>query len=288
MSKLLIKRHRNRNNYLLTKSGLWVRDFNQKCSPVDLNRFIDRSEYKFLMENEIDIRSQHIPEIGSEFLPTLSKVLIVSDGYRFNEERDLLHKLPADVCIIGTNRSLAKWHVDSEGIVKRRMDFYFVNNPYQQCMSYLPLHTYRPRCVCSVRTYPKFIKRYKGTCFYYVPTGNKAFGTKMGISHLLDDYRNPICGAICLARRCKVRRLALFCCDDAFRDERPAAVSLPNNLWMYPQHAVTHEVIGGLFHWLKDQEDLDIKIADHSSGPNYDNAPYIEADSLLEFFDEQT
>ena len=281
-----IKKHRNRNQYLLTNGGLWVRDFNQVCQPIDINNLTSCDDFRQLMQNEMDIRAMQIPEIGSEFLPTFPKVIIVSDGYDFNKKKHILYDLPSDVRIIATNRVLAKWDVSKDGTVKRKIDFYFVSNPYNECMSFLPSHNYRPRCICSIRTNPLFLKKYKGTCFYYIPTGDLGFGRKRSAVKSLDDYRNPICGAVSIAHRCNVRKLAFMCCDDVMKEGRPTMEQLSNGLWTYPQHHIMHQLLDGQVYWLKQQEDYKIEVVDHSSGPKYENISYIELDKLVEFFDD--
>ena len=274
------------NEYILTPSHHWVRNFNLAASPIDINHLINQPDQKLLADNEIFCLSQLVPEIGSDKLPNLNKVIIVSDGYQFNDKKHILYDLPKDVCIIGVNRSLAKWDIDDKGIVKRKMDFYFVNNPFSECMKYMPRHKYRPRCICSIRTNTSFLKKYKGQLFYYIPTPTIGFGRKQLVGKPLDDYRNPICGALSLAIRCGVQKLAFFCCDDVFAHERAGADKLPNGLWMYPQHRITHEILDGMLYWLRNKENDDIKIevVNHSSGPCYQDVNYIELGAIKDFF----
>lgn len=285
MGKPIIKRHSNRNQYILTKSGYWVRDFNQKAKPFDINKFTKKCDQKMLMDNETTILSKRIPEIGSDHLPTYSKGVIVSNGFRFNQIKEHLNELSRDVCIIGVNRSLANWHLSDDGFPLRKMDYYFANNPYAECIANIPTHTYRPRCVCSLRTNTQFVEKYNGMLFYYVPTPDESLGRRQSGIRPLDDYRNPICGAISLLARCNVKRLALVCCDDAFEDQRPASIQLPNGLWMYPQHNITNELVDGMLHWLKTSEGDDVRIVNSSAGPEYKNASYIEIEKLIEFFE---
>jgi hypothetical protein len=74
----------------------------------------------------------------------------------------------------------------------------------------------------------------------------------------------------------------MLCCDDSFEGERPGAVKLHNDLWMYPQHEISHSMISGMFNWYKKVKG--VKIADHSSGPIYEDAPYIPKEEILKFF----
>ena len=261
----VIKKHRNGNRYLLTPSGLWVRDFTRKVAPIDINNFIARTDYRRLRENEIEILSIKIPDIANEHVRKKSKCLIISDGYGFNEKKKILAQIPKDVYVIGTNRSLAKWK-DGDDFITRSMNLFIVNNPYRECMNCLPEHQYRPPCLASIRTYPKFLRKYNGPCYYYRPSMEKSLHRKVVIPYTIDDYRNPICAAVGMAYKIGVKKLALFCCDDAFKDERPAAEQLPNGLWMYPQHRAAHELIEGNLHWLNHEEGA-VNIKSHSSGP---------------------
>ncbi len=284
MTKPYIKHHTNRNDYLLA-GKTWVRDFTTNVKAVDLNHLIAVEDRRLVMENEYANLSMQIPFVGDEHFGSYTKCLIVSDGYGFMEKRHILHELPKDVCVIGTNRVLAKWKTNEAGIVKRRLDFFVANNPYKECMGILPDHNYRPRCIVSLRTYPNFVKRYKGTLYYYEPTRSLAFGKRRTPAIVIDDYRNPICAAIGLSYHFGVRKLGLLCCDDSFEGERPAAIKLPNELWTYPQHQMSHAIIDANLYWLKQQEDVAVEVVNHSSGPEYQWANYIQEDKVIEFFE---
>jgi len=279
-----VKRHPNRNRYVLTPSGLWVRDFTNRVAPVDINKFTNIGDHQSLIDNEIANLSLHVPSVSIEHFKEFPKCIIVSDGYDFIEKRAILEQLPQDVCIIGVNRSLAKWQVDDTGRISRRMDFYIVNNPYAECMAMLPTHAYRPTCITSLRTYPQFLRKYRGTLYYYEPTRCEQFGNPERSGKSVDDYRNPICAAVALAYHFGVRKLCLFCCDDSFKGDRPAAEQLDNELWMYPQHRIPHELVDGMLYWLKEQQDIEVKVVNHSSGPEYQRASYISSEDILEFF----
>lgn len=282
--KLIIKNHRNKNKYLLTPSGMWVRNLSTPAAAEDINDLIPESDYRTILENEMKNATLNIASIDAEsiFAPN---VIIVSDGYKFEEKQHILQKFPQDkVTIIGTNRALAKWARHT------RMDWYVANNPYRECMTYLPSHSYYPRCIVSNRTNPEFIKRYRarlGVVYRYTPVSDGKFASNyfQAPIYYVDDYRNSICAAMSLAFRWEVQRLMLFCCDSVFEGERPGAIQLPNGLWMYPQHEMAHDMIDGISYWLKSREHINVKIADHSAGPEYKNLTYINEDELLRFFD---
>lgn len=282
--KIIIKKHRNRNDYLLTPNGLWVRDFTKNVLPRDINNLTKREDYQLLVSNETAIRTLNIPEIGSEN-ETWKKCIIVSDGHNFDENKIILNQLPEDVCVIGVNRSLVKWKT-TDGLLKRKMNFFVVNNPYEECMRYMPAHGYRPKCIISSRTYTKFVKKYNGVMYKYIPVSDQIFSGESAKYYQIDDYRNPICAAIGLAYKFKVQKLVLFGCDDVFDHERPAAQQLPNGLWMYPQHFISHHLIDGSLYWLRHQEDYDVEARDCSYGPIYNNASYIKMSDIKDFFNE--
>jgi hypothetical protein len=278
--KKTIKKHTNKNHYLLTKNGFWVRDFTRHAYPVDINNITAKTEYRQLAHNEATIRAMNLASIDVEHVRA-TDIVIVSDGYKFEEKKHLLKTLPRKVMILGTNRTLAKWSPDL------RMDYFIANNPYQECMACLPPASYVPKCIVSARTFPEFVWRYRqrrGTLYRYTPVRESKFSGLMDAVYYIDDYRNPICAAIGLAHRFGVRRLMLFCCDDAFEGERPAAEKLPNGLYQYPQHDISHSLIEGNLFWLQNQKYTPTQVVNHSSGPEYEHVVYIKDKDIGDFF----
>lgn len=265
---------RNHNQYYLTSTNLWVRK--PTMIGEDINYLISPSEYDLILANEMRNATMNIANIDVETVYT-PNVVIISDGYDFDKKQELLKGLKAT--IIGTNRSLAKWRKLT------RMDWYVANNPYKECMSYLP-KDYYPRCVVSVRTCPDFIVKYRtrrGVVYRYSPTPDERFRSSYFSTpqYYVDDYRNPICAAISLAYRWQARKILLFCCDDVFAGERSGAEKLQNDLWMYPQHRVSHGLIDAMAYWLKQDE---VEICDYSAGLNYEHISAVQ--NVHEFFDE--
>lgn len=277
-----IKKNKKTNNeYVLTSTGFWVRNFNININPVDINDFYRKEDYSLFMENELAIKRLKVPDLEEE-ISTRRKILILSDGHQFKEAIKILPNLPKDVTIIGTNRTLAKWKTDGE-LIKRKLDYYLVNNPYPECMMFFPQHRYFPKCIISSRTFAKFTKKYEGQLFQYSPVTTAKFSTKNKNYSQLDDYRNPICAAISLANRFKASKLVLLCCDDSFLDKRPGSIKLENNLYTYPQHLVSHGLIEGCLYWLQNHEEIDVSVADCSSGPKFSKVPYIKIENVLDF-----
>jgi hypothetical protein len=265
---MAIKKHKNRNEYILTTEGLWVRNFDKNLDPIDINNFTRPEDYQLLVENELKSKIFSMGNINSEsFL--WREVVVVSDGYDFEKKHLALESLPKKVKILGTNNSLTKWKI------KRPMDFYVVNNPYRECLNYLPKHDYYPPCIVSSRTNNDFIRRYKmrrATVYKYDPVREENFSTSKNGS--IDDYRNPICAAISLAHKFGVEKLLLFTCDEVFADERPGADELENGLWMYPQHKISYSLIEGNLYWLSNSE-LPVEIGNYSDGPKIEYAENI-------------
>jgi hypothetical protein len=277
-----IKKQSNGNQYLLTEQNKWVRNFNKTLVPyIDINDTIDPKDHFTFLKNEVQNNRRRYPWIDSEnFLH--ENILIVSDGFDFKRKHKLLSNLPTNVTIMGVNRTLAKWECS------RTMNYYVVNNPYEECLKYLPRVSMPPKCIASIRTNFEFLDNYKGTKFKYYPVNESTYSTfgMKEVSWQIDDYRNPICAAIGLAYRFGAKRIMLFCCDDVFEDERPGAKQLENGLWLYPQQEIAHGLIDGNLHWFKNQPYWETCVGNCSNGPIYKNAPYIEEDQITSFWEQ--
>jgi len=277
------------NEYLLTPSMVWVRNFTKSKAPfLDINKHLySNADYQLYMENESFSHQQKYLRIDTENV-TLEKIVIVSDGYGFAEKQKLLAGIDHNAAIIAVNGALSKWTLTNKTTpveLRRRINFYVVNNPYRECLSDLPKERFFPRCVASSRTCPEFLERYKGDIYTYSPVSTELYsGTRFQPAYKIDDYRNPICAAVGLAYRFGVRKLMLFCCDASFVDERPASVRLENGLYTYEQQLMSQHIIDGNLHWLRQEG---IEIVDHSSGAKYENATYITEDKVVSFFEEE-
>ena len=286
-----IKKHPNKNRYLLTEGGIWVRDYTQdNVVRQDINQIVDPRDHAMILENEHKNARIGMPQIDNENIYHRN-VLIVSNGYGFKERHRLLSKIPSDVTVIAVNGALSSWELIGKECPteeKRNIDYYVVNNPYQECLGFLPRkNRYYPRCIASVRTNPKFISHYKqrSTIYRYHPTSESGFsGLSNNALFTIDDYRNPICAALGLAYRFDAERIMLFCCDASFADERPGSIPVRDGLFSYPQQRTCQQIIDGYIYWMRQVEYRDIVVGDHSSCWKYENAEYIEDDGLTEFF----
>lgn len=281
-----IKKDNLTKNEYISAEGVWVRNFVKDCvKPISLSPLIKPAEYDLIINNEGRNTGLQIGNISDEPL-FFKNIVIISDGYGFKERHKLLSSLPPEVAVIAVNRALAKWEL-AFGPGRKPINIYVVNNPYKECVSYLP-EKYFPTCVVSSRTNHDFVRRYKGRIYVYEPTPARTFGVSRGALYYVDDYRNPICAAIGMAYRFKVRKLLLMCCDDSFQNRREGAVELENGLHTYPQHVKNQRIIDANLYWLTHQEDAEVQVRDYSSGVEYNNATYISTiQDILEFFEIQ-
>ena len=284
---MIVKKHKNRNEYIVTPSGVWIRNFcKSNVAAIDINNLYDENEYHYILDNEFKNKKFKFTEFEKKKYPN---IVIISDGYDFKKKQEILAELPyKDVIIFATNGSLREWRlVGKNAPIKRSINWFVVNNPYPECKKFLPItHSYFPPCIASSRTNSQFIEQYKGDAILYQPAINENYsGNSSNMEGILDDYRNPICAAISLAYRFKVEKLLLFCCDYSFQDERPAAEKLDNGLWCYPQQKISQEIIDANLYWLQQSG---VKIADCSSGNKFKNAEYIRLEEVPNFFSEKT
>jgi hypothetical protein len=279
-----IKKTPDGNQYFLTKEGMWVRNLTLEQIPyIDLNKTIENKDTFMFLQNETKNNLEKYTWIDSEKF-SFNNVVIVSDGYDFIKKQHILSKLPKDTTIIGVNGSLAKWNIS-----ERSLNWYVVNNPFDECIRYLPRRgRVLPKCIASCRTNHKFLSAYRGSKYRYYPVNEKNY-TSIGLKDVhwqVDDYRNPICAAISLAYQFGAEKILLFCCDDSFKTERQNSINLKNGLYEYPQQSIAHGIIDGLFYWLKNHPYYKTILYDHSSSQEYKHATYIREEDILPFFQQ--
>ncbi len=272
-----IKRHKNKNEYYYAGSGLWVRNFTKPLVvATDINELIPEADMPVLLENEVENHKKTTQQIDTENFDH-PNIVIVSDGYQFSDKHKLLESLPQGAVVMGVNGALIHWQA------QRRLNFYVVNNPYPECMNFLPSKVLGwPRSISSARTYPPFLERYGGVQYQYSPTPDRHYsGVKSDADYFIDDYRNPVCAAIGITYHFKVKKLLLLCCDEVFDNDRPGSQKLKNGLYTYPQQKMAQDLIDGNLYWLMASG---VKIGNHSSGPDCVNATYITAEEIAKFF----
>lgn len=277
---MIIKKHKTKNQYILS-GDVWVRNFTkEKLKPLDINE-LGGKEYNIFIENELANTKNYKSYIDSE--PRIFKnVIIVSDGLDFETKQHLLANLNyKEYCIIAVNGALANWNM-VKGDIKRAINYYLINNPYPESRMFLPKnHRYYPKCIASTRTYYQFLPEYHGDILLYSPTTNENYsGFNVHKEKPIDDYRNPICAALHLCHYFQASKILLFCCDDAFKDEKPSS-SYVRDAWCYEQQTLSNSIIDGCLYWLKENK---IKLGYHCSATNFENATYINYDEIEEFF----
>lgn len=282
-----IKKTKNNNEYV-SAGGIWVRDFTKENIPhVCISPMVEKKDYQKLLLNE-DINRHHNYTNVAEEKISVENVVIVSDGYEFDQKHLMLKDLPTNVYVFGVNRVIPKWKLmDLSLEQKRAINLYIVNNPYAECLRYLPQSDmpYYPSCVASTRTNNDFINKYKGRLYFYEPTPENTFGRAVRQKYYIDDYRNPVCAAIDLAFHSGAKKIMLLCCDGSFEGKREGATQLENGLYSYREHLILQEIVDAKAFWLNRFKTRKIKVADHSSGGKYNNIPYINSQQeIVDFF----
>lgn len=273
-----IKKHTNRNHYLHVGDNLWVRNPGIAGVPyTDINNMISNADYSTMLRNELVNDRMKYPWVDSEKILS-EKAVIVSDGFDFNEHHAKLADLPKDINIFAVNGGLIKWSAK-----KRMPNFYVINNPYSEAMHYLPKSNF-VKCIASARTNYEFLQKYSGNKYRYYPTCDNHYCgmDSKDCLYRIDDYRNPICGAINLLHRFGVKKLLLAFCDEVFTDERPASVKGENGKHYYPQHIKANNLIDGNLYWLKKNNGC--QVAQNTVGPKLKAATYISLEDTVQFF----
>jgi hypothetical protein len=271
-----IKKHRNKNDYALANSGVWVRDFTKPLiRSLDINNLISIPDMQIMLENEIKNHDKLYQKIETEDF-NHDKIVIIGDGYKQKEKQKLLESLPADVLVIGVNKAFAMWECN------HRLNYYVVNNPYDECLFYYPPSVkYWPKCIASTRTNPDFLRNYRGTTYLYNPVPDEIYsGIRTESNYFVDDYRNPVCAALCLAYKFKVKKLLLLSLLDLYEEERPGTEQ-HKGLWIYPQQKTAQSIIDANLYWLQKAK---ISVTYNDSGPDYEFASYITDSEVKGYF----
>lgn len=284
MPKEIIK-VKNKTNYLMADKGIWVRDFTSFGSNVDESNLFHKEEYGMIVENEVKNKSLNKPKFDFKSIKK-ENIIIVSSGFDFKEKHKLLNSVSKDTMIIGTNRVLREWSLVGEKLKpseRRGINFYVINNPYNDCSNFLPLSNYYPRCISSIRTNHKFVKEYKNDVLFYAPQRQENFSVIEKGMERIDDYRNPICAAINLSWVFEAKKILLLFCDDSFIDNKQGSVKLENGMYCYEQQITAQKIIDSMCYWLRSKN---IKIGYNSCGKKMKNAEYINLESINDFFKE--
>jgi hypothetical protein len=277
-----IKKHKNKNEYLLSESGIWVRNFTKKNAiQEDINQ-LTTTDFNTLLDNELKNQNDKYPYF--DFDNKINrKIVIVSDGFLFEKNQEVLADLPKDVLIIAVNKVLAHWNLVGDNAPKKKaINYYLVNNPFEECIKFLPKkHQYFPKCIASNRTNYTFLQSYRGLKYLYQPVPDNFYYTSVAEEVTkIDDYRNPICAAFNFAYRLSPEKIALFACDNSFEKEKIGSIKLENGLYTHAQQIDWQFTLNSMIYWSNQKE---IKTVNCSSGINLNNATYISLNNLYNF-----
>lgn len=272
-----IKKIKN-NEYIKTQNyDIWVRNFcNLSSSVVDVNTTIKESEYFLFLKNEFQNNTRKYPWVDVES-NNYNTAVIISDGYDFEKIHLNLNK-PKGTIFFGVNGSLKKWKNDNT------LNFYIVNNPYDECLKFLPNKKNLPKCITSNRTNPEFLDSYNGAVYRYSPANeeNVSFNKPHNTSFQIDDYRNPVCASINLAYRFGCDKILLLCCDDSFEDNKPGSLLSDSHLYVYPQQLLATEIIDCYLYWFLRSGGT---VGYCSMGKKLNNGEYIKKEDINKFLE---
>lgn len=282
IKKPRIKKVSNGNEYLLTKSNIWVRNFNKELVPyIDINSSFRDANFGAFYKNERENEFLNASSIDRENIE-LEKVIIISDGYDFKNKVQIVKDLPRDIKIIAINGALANWP-----LTERYPNYYLINNPYLESMKFFPRKLKsHPTCLASTKTYSEFLKNYRGVIITYNAVDEVYYKCRKSIEPVfqIDDYRNPICAALSICNKFFSSHILLLCCDNSKDLHKDGMTKLDNGLYQYPQNEIAHGIIDGLAYWFSNNPVKITHISDHSSGEKYFNIPYIKTEEVLSFF----
>lgn len=272
-----IKKIKNNQYIKVDNYDYWIRNYTNSNYYLDINNKIPQSEYFLLMQNEFWNNKKRYAWIDSENI-SYSCAIIISDGYDMEKVYPFLESIsPQDnVCIIGINGSLRKWNC------KKSLNYYVVNNPYEECISYLPNHNRTlPKCIASNRTNYTFLQNYNGIKYRYSPVSEECFSFSKSNENFyqIDDYRNAVCASIGLSYRFKVRKILLLCCDDVFNENKPGSIEFQEGFYCYEQQILATSIIDSYLYWLNKK--VDVKY--YCKWKKMKNAEYIDISNMLDF-----
>ncbi len=276
---MIIKKHKDKNEYILSRDGHWVRNFTKRnIKAVDINDLLPLEDIKLALNNELKNTTKPFSKFEVEDFKH-EKIVIVGDGYNFDKNLKIIESLPPDVVVVGVNGAFAKWNSS------RRLNYYIVNNPYQECLFFYPqLIKSWPKCIASKRTNPDFLDLYKGSLYVYNPAINHIYnGDTEDVDDFIDDYRNPVCAALNIAYRFKAKKIMLMSILEMYETERPGSEVLKEGLWIYPPQKMALSLIDANLYWLKMAK---INVSYTDGEPDYEFATYISEKDIKGYFNE--
>lgn len=242
--KLVFKKHKNKNEYVQVEN-IWIRNmFGKIGKPVDINHFYDEYELKDVLDNEVKNTKMNLLNVEPEMYDC-DDVLIVSDGFGFNELKKI-EKIKQKICIIAVNHAARFWSSPTYP------NFMLINHPKSDAMSFLPNMIF-PRLIASRRTHNQFLKSYKNSILLYDPVPEESYQSIISSEANLhiDDYRNPICAAIGIAKILQAKNIYLAFCSSAYTENRPGTNYIEEGIYQYPIQSLADKIVDANLFWYK-------------------------------------
>ena len=232
-----------------------------------------------LLNNEIKNSELSTLDLMSE-IKDAKKILIISDGYGFENAKLWIDQLPNDVKIVANYGACRFWNF------KRLPNYMVVNNPFDDALLYLPERIF-PILIASSRTNNNFLKRYINTIIKYYPTPDENYESPS--SHYsplhVDEYRNSIATSINVAFKMKCEKLCVAYPINAYEKQRPATEKIKDtNLFYYPQQKIANNIIDANLFWFKLNNPKAV-ISYCGVKNSLDFANYIEPDMIRKFYE---
>jgi hypothetical protein len=244
---IVIKSHKNKNEYFFTDDKIWVRNFAKtNVKPSDINNFYSEEEIQMLLNNEVKNNEIQTLDLMSE-IKDFKKVLIISDGYGFKDASTWLDQIPNDVKIIANYGACRFWNS------KRLPNYMLVTNPFDDALVYLPEKIF-PMLIASSRTNPNFLRRYANTIIKYFPTPDENYESHSSHNNpmRIDEYRNSIAASVSVAFKMNCEKLLIAYPVNAYEKQRPATEKIEENeLYYYPQQKISCNIIDANLFWYK-------------------------------------
>jgi len=276
---VIIKNHKNGNQYKHVENNIWVRNFTLNYNkPVDINKLFDEKEISTFIFNE----NKNIFSKFTKFEPkdlSQKNIIITSDGFGFENINEVLNGINLNKkFIILTNNALKKW--DN---LKVLPDLFVENNPFKEALNNIS-YKYYPNCLISTRTFYQFVNNYKyKNINLYNPTPLEFYNpiTKIDDSKYLDDYRNPICAAINYSYLCNAKNIFFLYCSEAFEEEKPATILHNDGIhYQYQQNKLSEKIIDSMIFWIR-KNNKSCNVFYHGLDKTFKFASYIEKEDLI-------
>lgn len=242
--QLIFKKHKNKNEYLQVEN-FWIRNmFGKTGKPVDINKLYNEYELKEILDNEVRNSKMNFLTVEPDIFEC-DDVLIVSDGFGFDQLKDI-EKIRQNVCIISINHATRFWSSPTYP------NFMLINHPKSDAMSFLPNKIF-PRLLASRRTYTQFLKSYKNHVLLYDPVPEEYYQSIISAESIIhiDDYRNPVCGAIGFAKLLQAKNIYLAFCSSAYRESRPGTTQVEEGIHQYPLQITADKIVDANLFWYK-------------------------------------